>query len=46
MLIMVARFDYVCTSALHVEADALANVVKMYIFFKLRDFSPLRNIMV
>ena len=24
----------VCTSALHLEADALANVVKMYIFFK------------
>jgi len=34
MLIIVVRFHYVCISALHLEADALAYVVKMYIFFE------------
>jgi hypothetical protein len=33
MLIIVVRFDYVCIGSLHLEADALAYVVKMYVFF-------------
>ena len=43
MLIMVVGFDYVCTSTLHLEADALVHVVIMNICSKLRDLSPLRN---
>jgi hypothetical protein len=46
MLIMVVGLDYVCTSAKHLEADAMAHAVKIPICSKLRSLSPLRNIMV